>query len=366
MGRGGPYPFPAHPFPFPRLRQVCSTLSIVLFLSLTGCKPCGNGSTCAAPDQFNPSIPAPLPDEFSVMTFNLLRYGIHDRDKDGQANEMKPKDECDAILKVIAANAPDVLAVQEMGSLATFEQFAADLAARGFNYPHRFHLDATGWKHTNLGLLSRHPFASVQGLTNDVYTVGPEEHNVSRGFIDAVVQVNTGFSFRIFVAHLKSKLFHPMGQTEMRRNEARLLSGYVRDAIEADPSANIVVVGDMNDSPRSKPLRTLLGEPDQILIDTRPSDWAGSLWTHRQDWYDEYSRIDYILLSKGLHAELVPEKTRAVLMPEIFIGSDHRPLVAVFKNQDQPIVQKLADTPSDRDEEQVAEPIPEHQPIGNE
>ncbi|HKL21263.1 MAG TPA: hypothetical protein VJ904_05620, partial [Tichowtungia sp.] len=42
--------------------------------------------------------------------------------------------------------------------------------------------------------------------------------------MDVTIQVTPEYRFRLINAHLKSKVYSPLGQTEMRRNEARLLT----------------------------------------------------------------------------------------------------------------------------------------------
>lgn len=275
----------------------------------------------------------PAGDEFSVMSYNLFRYCYDDRDRDGQRNDPKPEAEIAALLATIAGVKPDVLAVQEMGSPDLMQQFAERLKAHGLDYPHVEYVPGS-LTNLNIAVLSRFPFASRQSATNDSYTIGEMTFPVQRGIISVDVQVNPAYRFRLMAAHLKSKLFHPAGQTEMRRNEARLLAKHVRRALEEDPARNLLVVGDFNDTHRSAPLGELLGGKRPLLFDLRPRDAVGDVWTHYWDNEDTYERIDYLLVSEGMKPEVVAGKTRILRSETAARASDHRPLVGVFKARD--------------------------------
>lgn len=294
----------------------------------------------------SPGEPAPAADEFSVMTYNLHQYALADRDGDGQRSEPKPQAEREAVADLIARVKPDVLAVQEIGNPTVFEEFRYALKSRGLAYEHVEYLQR-GQSEINLAVLSRFPIAAREPHTDDRYSIGAAEVPVLRGFIDVVIEVNPQYRFRLMVAHLKSKVFHALGQTEMRRNEARLLNNHVRKVLKKDPEANLAVVGDFNDTYPSAALREALGDK-RALEDLRPGDADGDVWTRFEPALDQYDRIDYILVSRGMRPEVVEAKTRVVHGPQAYAASDHRPVLAVFKAMDLPPAGQAA-TPAGRD-----------------
>ena len=271
-------------------------------------------------------------DEFSVMTYNLKRYCYDDRDRDGQENDPKPEEEVRAAVELIARTRPDVLAIQEMGAPDLFKDFHARLAAKGLSYPHTELIPGSA-TNLNNAVLSRFAFASKQSITNDEYTIGDWVIPVRRGYISVDVQVNPSYRFRLMVAHLKSKVYHPAGQTEMRRNEARLLNKHVRKGLEENPDLNLLVAGDLNDTIDSAALREVLGSPRK-LFDLRPKDSVGDVWSHFWAKQEMYERLDYLLVSAGMKPEVVWTKNHIVRDPLTYTASDHRPVVGVFKAKD--------------------------------
>jgi endonuclease/exonuclease/phosphatase family metal-dependent hydrolase len=303
---------------FDPFRTLCLSLYPVLCAALLG--GCGRRT---APEN-----------TFSVMTYNVRQYALTDRDGDGEWNDPKPENERRAVIGLIAGECPDVLSVQEMGDSAVFGQFRTDLKAAGLDYPYGSLLER-GRFGVNLAVLSRFPMISVERRTNEFYSIGEARVAVARGFLDVEFQVNSQYRFRLLAAHLKSKVYSPLGQTEMRRNEARLLNKAVRDILEAHPGINLLVAGDLNDDYNSAPLREVRGRRGGGMTDLRPYDSAGDVWTCFQSATDCFSRFDYVFVSEGMLPDVVREQTHVVRDPLTYEASDHRPVVAVFRATDQ-------------------------------
>ncbi|MDD4734590.1 MAG: endonuclease/exonuclease/phosphatase family protein [Kiritimatiellae bacterium] len=301
--------------------------SFVLSFGLLVLAGCGRAPDTSVPDY------TPGADEFSVMSFNLHQYSLQDRDGDGQVNDPKPAEERRAVVEIIRSENPDILVVQEMGDPSVFQEFLFALKEAGLDYEHVEYL-RRGKSSITMALLSRFPFASRESHLDDIYSIGEAKLPVARGFIDVVVQVNTSYTIRILGAHLKAKVFSPMGHTEMRRNEARLLNKNVRQAMKNNPAENILVLGDLNDSFQSAALREVMGKRRRILFDLRPLDEWGDAWTHFNREDDSYARIDYFLVNGELLSEINRKKTRTVRNPLTYEASDHRPIVAVIRAVD--------------------------------
>lgn len=257
-----------------------------------------------------------------------------DRDGGGEPDDPKPEAERRAIVSLIAKENPDVLAVQEMGAAPVFAEFRSALRAAGRDYPYAELLEY-GRKDANLAVLSRFPIVAVQHHTNEWYSIGEAKLPVARGFLDVSVQVSPAYQFRLLGAHLKSKVYSPLGQTEMRRNEARLLNKAVREILEESPDANLLLVGDLNDDYNSSPLREVAGRRGGEMTDLRPEDEVGDVWTFFSGGTDSYSRFDYLFVSEGMRPEVIREQTRVVRDPLTCEASDHRPVIGVFYTQER-------------------------------
>lgn len=283
---------------------------------------------------------------FRVGTYNLENY------LDQPAESRSPKSEA-AKVKIresIRALKPDVIALQEMGSVGALHELRASLKADGLAYSH--------WEHvagfdTNIyvALLSRFPIVARRSHTNDHYLLGGKRLRVSRGFLDVDLQVNEHYQFTVLSAHLKSKRAIPdADEEEMRFEEARILREKIDARLTANPNANLVVLGDLNDTYNTRSVKAVVGRGKTALIDTRPGERNGDnqphpnnprfnprnvAWTHHYGVEDTYSRIDYILLSSGMAREWVTNETYVLAMPNWGVGSDHRPLVATFESKNK-------------------------------
>ena len=316
------------------MKKTPITLCTVSLLAALGLWTCGcsrfeSNTSISAPSNAN-GFPRPAKGEFSVMTFNVHQYSLVSPDEKADTLDPKPREEADALIEIIRQASPDILAVQEMGDPAAWDDFKSRLRNAGLkDYTSEEYLRIDP-EDRNIALLSRFPIVARNPHTNDLYTIGPTQFPMRRGIIEVDIDVSPSYRLRLLVAHLKSKLFHEYGQAEMRRNEARLLCNHVRASLKENPDINLLVVGDMNDDPSSRPMKEVLQYQDQpILHDLRPEDDSGSAWTYRGS-DDSHLRIDYMLVSDGLAPEVVLEKTKVVDFPALHQASDHRPLVATF------------------------------------
>jgi endonuclease/exonuclease/phosphatase family metal-dependent hydrolase len=83
---------------------------------------------------------------------------------------------------------------------------------------------------------------------------------VSRGFAEVDIQVNDRYQFTLLTAHLKSKReMVSADEAEVRLAEAKILREKVNDRLSADPGANLIVLGDFNDTKNAASTRALIG-----------------------------------------------------------------------------------------------------------
>jgi endonuclease/exonuclease/phosphatase family metal-dependent hydrolase len=101
-----------------------------------------------------------------------------------------------------------------------------------------------------------------------------------------------------------------------------------------------VVLGDLNDNRDAKAIKEVIGRGRNKLVDARPierngdaSKSRGIAWTHYYALQDIYSRLDYLLLSRGMARHWLTNETYVLALPDWGLGSDHRPLVAAFETE---------------------------------
>jgi len=282
---------------------------------------------------------------FTVATYNLENYV----DVASPGRVPKPPEARAKIREILLQLRPDVLAVQEIGRPSALLELRDALAAAGLNYPHWEHVSGFD---TNIfvAVLSRFPIVARRPHTNETFLHQGRRFQTSRGFAEVDIRVNDRYQFTLFTAHLKSRRVVEYGdEAELRLQEALKLRALIEARLKADPRANVLVVGDFNDTKDRPPIRTLLGRGALQLVDARPAERNGDnapppnpawdprwiTWTHFYGKEDSYQRIDYILMSPGMAREWHREGSYVPNIPNWGVASDHRPVVAAFYAEDR-------------------------------
>lgn len=276
---------------------------------------------------------------FRVVTYNVENYLIQPTG----TRKAKPEASRAMVVKGLVALKPDVLALQEIGDTDSLAELQGRLKAAGLDLPHSEHV--RGYD-TNIfvAVLSRFPFVSRHPHTNESYLLNGRRFRGSRAIAEVEIEPLPGYRFSLLTTHLKSKrAIADADEAEMRNQEAILLREKI-DILLQKPDANFVVCGDFNDTRDTPAIRTVLGRGNKSLMDTRPSERNGDTapsenpswdprritWTHYYGKEDSYSRLDYLMVSRGMAREWRNEGTYILVMPDWGVASDHRPLVAEF------------------------------------
>lgn len=287
----------------------------------------------------------------AAETFRVAAYNVENYIDRATASRRDAKSDASRakIRESILAMKPDVIAFEEMGDVSALLELRDSLKQDGLDLPHFEHI--RGWDtNIHVAVLSRFPITARRPRTNETFLLGGRRFHVGRGFSDVDIKVNDRYTFILLGAHLKSKRTVPEAdEAELRLEEAKLLREKVNEHLKADPNANLIVLGDLNDNKDSKSTKAIIGFGKTKLVDTRPAERNGDnlpnpnpawepkniTWTHYYGKEDTYSRIDYILLSPGMAREWVTNGTYIPTIPNWGLGSDHRPLVAEFEAADK-------------------------------
>ncbi len=282
---------------------------------------------------------------FTVASYNLEAYLDHPR------GTLAPKSDAAKakIREGILALNPDVLALQEIGGTNELMELRDALKKEGVDFTY---WDFVAGFDTNLhvAVLSKLPIIARRPHPNENYLLYGHRFRVTRGFAEVDVQVGPHYLFTLLNVHLKSRRPVPTADDrDIRQQEALRLREIIDARLAANPQANLVVAGDLNDTYDSPSSRTIMGRGRAKLVDTRPAESSGDdqpppnprymprkiTWTHFYGKEDTYSRIDYLLVSPGMAREWEPAGTYVLALPNWGVGSDHRPIIARFRASDR-------------------------------
>ena len=279
---------------------------------------------------------------FRVATYNVENYLDQPTESRPQPKSARARAR---VCESICALNPDVIALEEMGSTNALMELRDSLKARGLDFPYWEHVQ--GWDtNIHVAVLSRLPIIARRPHTNDNFLLDGRRFPVSRGFAEVDIQAATNFTFTLIAAHLKSRRPVPEAdEAQLRLQEAKILRGIVDEHFKADVNARLIVLGDFNNVKNSDSTKEIIGRGKFKLTDTRPAERNGDntpneiprfeprnvTWTHYYGVEDTYSRIDFILLSPAMARDWVTNETYALTIPNWGVGSDHRPILATFK-----------------------------------
>lgn len=263
------------------------------------------------------------------LSYNLKNYLTMRR---GKEYLPKPEKEITALIGLISSQKPDILGVSEIGKEADLLDLQERLKKAGIDLPYYEHTGGRDYTR-HLGFLSRYPITATNSQSDLSYEMTGKEWVISRGILDATVDVN-GSELRFLGVHLKSKReIEEADQELIRQNEARLLRDYADTILNEDLDTKLIAYGDFNDTIGSKTISIVRGRrnakkhmPDFYFKDSR-----GELWTHFWDYQDTYSRFDYVMFSSAVKPILVGKESSIVDDERWALASDHRALMLVLK-----------------------------------
>lgn len=268
------------------------------------------------------------------IAYNVENWLITDRYEDGKMlkNSPKPDSEKQAVVGILAKNAPDVIGLCEIGEVKDLAELQESLKAAGLDLPHSHYTGGTD-PVRHLGFLSRFPITSTAKPAETEFKLGGRTFGLNRGFLDATIKAR-GKSYRFIGVHLKSKReVEDADQEQMRIHEARLLRRHVDSILQADSEARLIVYGDFNDTRPSKAFKAVTGSyNDPGYLTAVPfKDSRGEAWTYFWALHDTYSRIDFVTVTRSLRPEVDFRASRIIDDAGWNDGSDHRPMLAIFK-----------------------------------
>ena len=277
----------------------------------------------------------PKGEDVTFVAWNLQNFTLEGRRDDGGrvTAPAKPEDSVARIVRTLADLNPDILGLCEIGSRRDLAELQSRLKRAGADLPHAVWVEAAD-KERHLALLSRFPITAEEHETEAAFLLGGIRQRVQRGFLDCTIAVRPGFPLRVLGAHLKSRRVVPdFDQADFRRHESLLLRQRIERILGANPDEGLIVFGDMNDTKDSATVRGLLGRRGGATSMTMLAltDDVGDHWTYHWEETDEYSRVDYVMVSRALRPLVQKKGSRVHRSRGWQVASDHRPLVVILR-----------------------------------
>lgn len=273
-------------------------------------------------------------ESLTLATYNLANYTLTDRQIEGAflASYPKPEFEKTALRKVLHEIDADVLALQEIGGKAFLRELQRDLRREGLDYPEAVVLDAVD-DQRKVGVLSRRPITHIGRHTDLDFKYFSGRESVKRGMLEVRFDTIAG-EVTLFVVHLKSRYTERRDDpnaTLRRGREATAARDRLLTLFPEPELGQFIIAGDFNEGPLHRPVRAFsnIGErPISVMVPA--ADSRGETWTHLYRRNDEYSRVDFVMVS----APLIPWVRDGVGgIPDglqVMRASDHRPVVVTF------------------------------------
>ncbi|GHI07885.1 hydrolase [Streptomyces cellostaticus] len=200
--------------------------------------------------------------------------------------------------RVVAEVDADILLTVEVEDRLTLERFNTHVLAGALGrrpYPYNLLIDGNDPRGIDIGILSRHPIASVRSHLFDTNPERPAERLFSRDCPEFEIQLD-GSPLVILGNHLKSKF---KDDPELRLAQAKRVAEIYRAAAERTP--HVMVAGDLNDDPESEAVAELLDTGLRDVMSHRA--YHGEPGTHGQCDRPQ-DKIDYLLLPPPLWHEV--------------------------------------------------------------
>ena len=278
-----------------------------------------------------------------VCTYNCMNLFAWQAEPQEPINPAKPQREVRALAKTIAWANPDILAMQEVGSLTALVDINS-LLDKPFPYVQLAETNSDRGIH--LGFMSRIPFQlhshrewplldeNEEPITDIAHrdSTRMEPLKLSR---DIAVAELTGWTQKstspllIACVHLKSagkRPWNTLSPLAVRTAEVCVLAKVVDDLQQRMPDSPLIALGDFNDNPTSPAFDALDRLKAGALYDPVMRELVPANPRISTYWPKRRSRIDRILLNANARKHYQPGSIKLWGNKRAEIASDHFPL----------------------------------------
>jgi endonuclease/exonuclease/phosphatase family metal-dependent hydrolase len=269
--------------------------------------------------------------EIRVAAYNLLNL-FDDYDDPYRADEAtpaKPREQLERLASSIRQLNADVIAVEEVENRDYLERFV-NVFLPDMGYREVVLVEGNDMRGIDVGLLSRLPVGEVRSHRHAQFP-DQEGHPMRfyRDVLSIVIEPEGAEPIELWVLHLKSNSGGPEAAEPIRLAEARQVRLMVDNALTANPSARLAVLGDFNDVWGSPTLKTIVGEGERALWSAGSDGTDPAAVSYNEGRFR--ALVDFMLCSPALTHNYVKGSYQVPQGSVDATGSDHNPIVAAFK-----------------------------------
>ncbi len=281
-----------------------------------------------------PAVDVKVGDQIKIAAFNVrnLFDNVDDPYSNDETTPEKPRDELVKIAMVLREINADVIAFEEIESRGYLKKFL-DVFVPELGYKDIVHFEGNDLRGIDVCLASRVPIGRVVSHRHLTFPSvdGSKTQRFSRDILRIELLPEGGDAFEVWALHLKSNSGGREVSEPIRMAECIELQKLLAQRLQQNPNANVIVMGDFNDTLDSPTLKTIMGTdlPNGALLQSLadPSMLASQI-TYTEEPYR--SMIDFILVSKGMAQRYVPGSYAIRSSSLAESGSDHNPVIARF------------------------------------
>ncbi|WP_339758028.1 endonuclease/exonuclease/phosphatase family protein [Algoriphagus aquimarinus] len=281
---------------------------------------------------------------FSVLSWNVEHFiDSHDDPYIDNERENNPPENMALRVKLLLESLKkadaDIVVFQEFESAKFLKQLANDSLPE-MNYLYFADIPSHNW-YMNVVVMSKFPMGVIRGY--GAATTPLVDYKGENGLGETQNQINTrmwsidifpseDYSFLLTGVHLKA------GRSErdeaMRKGQLNLLVSNFNEILNAFPSQNMMVTGDLNAYPSSEELALL--KNNKWLKNQFVDQVDSTIYSHPAN--NPSRRLDYMLVNENMSKEVVSEgiKVENFFSPDTMrIISDHLPVMGTFYTRDK-------------------------------
>ena len=202
--------------------------------------------------------------------------------------------------RVINELKADILCVVEAENRIALKRFNDMVIPKlnGQSYDHTMLIDGNDERGIDVGIICRKGF-EIRSMTSHVDDIDPDGLIFSRDCAEYHLITPSGNDLILLINHFKSKGFGAQQDNDKKRTRQAKKVRKIYDELNKKFDF-IVVIGDLNDTPDSAPLRALLGSNSNLLDIMKHDKFVGDGREGTHGNGTKSGKLDYILMSPEL------------------------------------------------------------------